>query len=174
MLIIVTSTSIITSNASTSSDVSLDLLCTISSVAPSHVSDNTLPLLFSALPDRAPPRDAEAERIRYWRTLASLKKLCTQPDLFETLVVRLSTKLDLLCSPSAQTRALLMSCTQQLKPVSPHSQAQHRPSSHLTSRAVLHRGYGTTYLPLSLRGRHWCTQRCLLWRKLQNPGGLKR
>ncbi|RPD59070.1 ARM repeat-containing protein [Lentinus tigrinus ALCF2SS1-7] len=82
------------------SDVSLDLLCTISAVAPSHVSDNTLPMLFSALPDRAPPRDADAERIKYWRTLASLKKLCTQPDLFETLVVRLVTKLDLLCVPA--------------------------------------------------------------------------
>ncbi|TFK91443.1 ARM repeat-containing protein [Polyporus arcularius HHB13444] len=82
------------------SEVSLDLLCTVSAVAPSHVSGNTLPLLFSALPDRAPPRDADAERIKYWRTLASLKKLCTQPDLFETLVIRLSTKLDLLCVPS--------------------------------------------------------------------------
>ncbi|KAI0794485.1 ARM repeat-containing protein [Fomes fomentarius] len=83
------------------SHASLDLLCTISSIAPSHVSGNTLPLLFASLPDRAPPREAEAERIKYWRTLASLKKLCTQPDLFETLVVRLSTKLDLLCLPSA-------------------------------------------------------------------------
>lgn len=82
------------------SEVSLDLLCTVSAVAPSHVSGNTLPLLFSALPDRAPPRDADAERIKYWRTLASLKKLCTQPDLFETLVIRLSTKLDFLCVPS--------------------------------------------------------------------------
>lgn len=85
----------------TNSDASLDLLCTISSIAPSHVSGNTLPLLFASLPDRAPPREAEAERIKYWRTLASLKKLCTQPDLFETLVVRLSTKLDLLCLPFA-------------------------------------------------------------------------
>ncbi|KAJ8481644.1 hypothetical protein ONZ51_g5860 [Trametes cubensis] len=82
------------------SDASLDLLSTVSSFAPSHVSGNTLPLLFTSLPDRAPPREAEAERIRYWRTLAYLKKLCTQPDLFETLVVRLSTKLDLLCVPA--------------------------------------------------------------------------
>ncbi|KAI0333855.1 ARM repeat-containing protein [Cubamyces sp. BRFM 1775] len=86
------------------SDASLDLLSTISSFAPSHVSGNTLPLLFTSLPDRAPPREAEAERIRYWRTLAYLKKLCTQPDLFETLVVRLSTKLDLLCVPASSSQ----------------------------------------------------------------------
>ncbi|KAI0738521.1 ARM repeat-containing protein [Daedaleopsis nitida] len=85
------------------SDVSLDLLCTVSTVAPSHVAGNTLPLLFTALPDRAPAREAEVERLQYWRTLASLRKLCTQPDLFETLVVRLSTKLDLLCGPSSLT-----------------------------------------------------------------------
>ncbi|KAL1941257.1 hypothetical protein VTO73DRAFT_7469 [Trametes versicolor] len=85
------------------SDASLDLLCTVSSFAPSHVSSNTLPLLFTALPDRAPMREAEADRVRCWRTLAYLKKLCTHPELFETLVVRLSTKLDLLCIPSASS-----------------------------------------------------------------------
>ncbi|KAI0629374.1 ARM repeat-containing protein [Trametes polyzona] len=89
------------------SDASLDLLSTISAFAPAHVSRNTLPMLFTSLPDKAPPRDAEADRIRYWRTLSYLKRLCTQPDLFETLVVRLSTKLDLLCvpSPSAEEQA---------------------------------------------------------------------
>lgn len=78
-------------------------MCTVSSFAPSHVSSNTLPLLFTALPDKAPTREAEADRVRYWRTLAYLKKLCTHPELFETLVVRLSTKLDLLCIPSASS-----------------------------------------------------------------------
>ncbi|KAI0372603.1 ARM repeat-containing protein [Pilatotrama ljubarskyi] len=85
------------------SDAALDLLSTVSFIAPAHVSGSTLPLLFTSLPDRAPAREAEAERIKYWRTLAYLKKLCTQPDLFETLVVRLSTKLDLLCVPSASS-----------------------------------------------------------------------
>ena len=88
------------------SEVSLDLLSTISSFAPSHVSENTLPMLFTALPDRAPPRDAEAERVKYWRTLAALKKLCTQPDLFETLVVRFLTKLDLPESEDQHRRVL--------------------------------------------------------------------
>ena len=86
-------------------------------MAPSHVSDNTLPLLFTSLPDRAPPRDAEADRIKYWRTLASLKKLCTQPDLFETLVVRLSTKLDLLCVPSGSET----SATEDLEPAAAYA-----------------------------------------------------
>ncbi|KAI0831813.1 ARM repeat-containing protein [Trametes gibbosa] len=85
------------------SDATLDLLCTISTFAPSHVAGNTLPLLFTALPDKAPPREAETDRLRYWRTLAYLKKLCTQSDLFETLVVRLSTKLDLICIPSTSS-----------------------------------------------------------------------
>ncbi|GBE89610.1 MMS19 nucleotide excision repair [Sparassis crispa] len=84
------------------SEPALDLLSTISLSAPWHVSQTTLPLLFGSLPDKAPPRDAEAERIKYWRTLASLEQLCKQPDLFETLVVRLSTKLDLVCVPPAE------------------------------------------------------------------------
>ena len=57
-------------------------------------------MLFTSLPDTAPPRDAESERLKYWRTLSFLKRLCIQPDLFETLVIRLSTKLDLLCVAS--------------------------------------------------------------------------
>ncbi|TFY64928.1 hypothetical protein EVJ58_g2311 [Rhodofomes roseus] len=85
------------------SDSALDLLTTISASAPRHVSETTLPLLFSSLPDRAPPRDAQSERLKYWRTLASLTRLCKQPDLFETLVVRLLTKLDLICVPPPTT-----------------------------------------------------------------------
>ena len=83
-----------------SSDAALELLSTVSLSSPSHVSQTTLPILFSILPDHAPPREAEAERVKYWRTLASLKKLCKQPELFETLVVRLWTKLDLICTSS--------------------------------------------------------------------------
>ncbi|CCM00251.1 uncharacterized protein FIBRA_02280 [Fibroporia radiculosa] len=81
------------------SDYALNLLTVISDFASNHVSQTTLPLLFSSLPDRAPPRDAQPERLKYWRTLASLTRLCKQPDLFETLVVRLLTKLDLVCVP---------------------------------------------------------------------------
>lgn len=78
----------------------MTLLTTISSTAPHHVSETTLPLLFSALPDEAPPRTDSTARARYWTTLTSLSRLCAQSDLFETLVVRLTTKLDLLCFPT--------------------------------------------------------------------------
>lgn len=88
------------------SDSALDLLTTISLSSPSHVSQTTLPMLFSTLPDHAPPRDAEAERVKYWRTLASLKTLCKQAELFETLVIRLWTKLDLICAfPPAEAKS---------------------------------------------------------------------
>lgn len=83
------------------SDAVLDLLSTISISSPRHVEEQTLPLLFSSLPDIAPPRDASAERAKYWRVLSALSVLCVQPELFETLIVRLTTKLDLICVPSS-------------------------------------------------------------------------
>lgn len=86
-----------------SSDAILQLLTATSATAPKHVSQTTLPLLFSSLPDTAPPRTAEAERLKYWTTLSFLGRLCLQADLFETLVVRLSTKLDLICVPQANS-----------------------------------------------------------------------
>ena len=90
-------------NSCLSSDAILELLTAISSTAPKHVSQTTLPLLFSSLPDTAPPRTAEAERLKYWTTLSFLGRLCLQADLFETLVVRLSTKLDLICVPQTNS-----------------------------------------------------------------------
>ena len=42
---------------------------------------------------------ASIQRLQYWRTLSALSKLCIQPELFETMVVRLLTKLDLICVP---------------------------------------------------------------------------
>ncbi|KAI0035332.1 ARM repeat-containing protein [Vararia minispora EC-137] len=77
----------------------LDLLTTISIISPVHVSSTTLPLLFSLLPDRAPSRGDAASREKSWSVLNSLSRLCIQPVLFETLVIRLSTKLNLLCDP---------------------------------------------------------------------------
>lgn len=81
----------------------LDLLSNISDVNARHVQEQTLPLLFSSLPDRAPPRIASTERSQYWRSLSALSKLCVQPELFETMVVRLLTKLDLICVPKSTT-----------------------------------------------------------------------
>jgi DNA repair/transcription protein MET18/MMS19 len=75
------------------------LLSSISSISPQHVEKQTLPLLFSSLPDKAPPRAATSDRAMYWRILSALGELCIQQELFETLVIRLSTKLDLVCVP---------------------------------------------------------------------------
>ena len=77
----------------------MNLLTTISTLAPSHISQTTLPLLFSLLTDTAPSREDGQARTRLWATLTSLAQLCVQPELFETLVIRLSAKLDLLCAP---------------------------------------------------------------------------
>lgn len=76
----------------------LALLSTIAGIAPHHLSSQTLPILFSFLPDVAPSRDAITQRASYWRALSSLSALCVQPQLFEILVVRLIAKLDLLCA----------------------------------------------------------------------------
>ena len=68
-----------------------------------HITDGTLPLLFIALPDEAPPRDSPTEISKYRRVLQLLTKLCVQPPLFETLVIRLSAKLDILFARAGNT-----------------------------------------------------------------------
>lgn len=81
------------------SDAVVKLLTSISEISPRHLKEQTLPLLFTSLPDNAPPREAVAERARCWQTLSILKTLCHTSELFETLIIRLTTKLDLLCFP---------------------------------------------------------------------------
>jgi len=61
-----------------------------------------LPLLFIALPDEAPTRDSPIEISKYRRVLQLLERLCAQPTLFETLVIRLSAKLDILFSRASE------------------------------------------------------------------------
>ncbi|KAI0282989.1 ARM repeat-containing protein [Russula brevipes] len=80
-------------------DAALDLLKAISIKTPSHIAQITLPLLFSALPDQAPGRDDAEGREKYRMGLSALSHLCAQPNLFETLVVRLSIRLGLLYAP---------------------------------------------------------------------------
>ncbi|KAK0467221.1 ARM repeat-containing protein [Desarmillaria tabescens] len=76
----------------------LKLLTTITTISPHHVVDQTLPLLFNDLPDRPPSRDAVADRIKYRRVLTALSTLCQQPELFEVFMIRLTTRVELLCS----------------------------------------------------------------------------
>ncbi|PFH51873.1 hypothetical protein AMATHDRAFT_74737 [Amanita thiersii Skay4041] len=88
------------------SDALISLLAMIATTNSRLIEESTLPILFSALPDDAPTRDANVERAKCWRILNTLSKLCLQPDLFETLVVRLLTKLDFVCVPRSD--AMLM------------------------------------------------------------------
>ncbi|THU86243.1 ARM repeat-containing protein [Dendrothele bispora CBS 962.96] len=83
-----------------SSSPIIKLLSSITALSPHHIREQTLPLLFGSLPDRAPERNAAADRVKLWRTLSALSTLCTEPELFETFVIRLLTKLDLLCFPA--------------------------------------------------------------------------
>jgi DNA repair/transcription protein MET18/MMS19 len=75
---------------------------TIGDCAPHHLAEQTLPLLFGYLPDRAPLREATSERERCWLTLSALRSLCVLPELFENMVIRLISKLDLISFPSPE------------------------------------------------------------------------
>jgi DNA repair/transcription protein MET18/MMS19 len=66
--------------------------------SPKLVEEQTLPLLFSSLPDRAPSKDDTLARHVYRKTLSQLQVICHQAELFETLVIRVLARLDLLCS----------------------------------------------------------------------------
>ncbi|CAE7224793.1 unnamed protein product [Rhizoctonia solani] len=77
--------------------IALETLNVISIDAPKVVEETTLPMLFATLPDNAPPRDADDERAKYWANLSALAALCEAPTLFEVLVIRLSTKLEIIC-----------------------------------------------------------------------------
>lgn len=75
-------------------------LTSVSKVYPDVVESTTLPLLFHHLPEQAPGIDNTTARDKYRSILKSLSELCLQPALFETLVVRITSKLDLFTSPS--------------------------------------------------------------------------
>ncbi|KAG9088547.1 hypothetical protein FS749_002072 [Ceratobasidium sp. UAMH 11750] len=84
--------------------IALEFLNAIALVAPKPIEETTLPMLFAALPDRAPTRDADTERAKYWATLSALSALSMPSTLFEVLVIRLSTKLDLICASTPTDR----------------------------------------------------------------------
>jgi DNA repair/transcription protein MET18/MMS19 len=68
----------------------------IAKIHPTIIESTTLPPLFHSLPDHAPDLQDTISRDKYRSILHSLGELCIQPALFETLVVRITTKLDLL------------------------------------------------------------------------------
>ncbi|EJD07612.1 ARM repeat-containing protein [Fomitiporia mediterranea MF3/22] len=85
-----------------SADDALGVLISIAERNSKAIEEYTLPLLFTSLPDSPPSRDAHRERAKCWRTLRLLARLCVPAPLFETLVVRLTTKLDIICAPKAE------------------------------------------------------------------------
>jgi DNA repair/transcription protein MET18/MMS19 len=87
----------------TFSDAVLELLSTVSNINARIVEEQTLPLLFSSVPDAPPARDSIRERVKVLNALSALETLCVQAQLFETLVIRLTTKLDLICVPNASS-----------------------------------------------------------------------
>jgi len=104
-------------------DSALKLLSTISLKSAHHIEEQTLPSLFSALPDSAPTREDHDGRAKYRQTLTALQVLCPQTELFETFIVRLTTRLDLLClseniedeeCTAAYAHAILMTISQTL------------------------------------------------------------
>ncbi|KAG9103692.1 hypothetical protein FRC06_008809 [Ceratobasidium sp. 370] len=84
--------------------IALEVLNAIALVAPKPIEETTLPMLFAALPDHAPARDAYTERARYWATLSALSALSMPPTLFEVLVIRLSTKIEIICASTPTDR----------------------------------------------------------------------
>lgn len=62
------------------------------------IEESTLPLLFGSLPDTLVMEEGRDPRPAVRRSLGALARLCTPADLFDLLVVRLSTKLDLVCA----------------------------------------------------------------------------
>ena len=73
----------------------LGLLNTITDISPTLVEELALPVLINQLPDRPPPRDDTKAQAQITNALAALRTICVHPVLFERLVIRLSTKIDL-------------------------------------------------------------------------------
>ena len=85
------------------SDDALGVLVSIADRSSKVVEEYTLPVLFSSLPDLPLSLDAHRERAKCWRTLRWLAQLCVSAPLFETLVVRLTTKLDIVCGTKSES-----------------------------------------------------------------------
>jgi len=76
----------------------LRLLNTITDISPTTVEELALPVLINQLPDRPPARDDTKAQARITNALAALRTICIHPILFERLVIRLSSKIDLVAT----------------------------------------------------------------------------
>ena len=73
----------------------LALLNTITGVSPTPVEEVALPVMVKQLPDQPPTKEDTKAQARITSALAALRTVCVNPVLFEKLVIRLSTKIDL-------------------------------------------------------------------------------
>jgi DNA repair/transcription protein MET18/MMS19 len=76
----------------------LGLLNVITEISPTPVEDIALPVLIQQLPDRPPSREDTTAQARITSALAALRTICVHPVLFERLVVRLTTKIDIVAT----------------------------------------------------------------------------
>ncbi|KIR60191.1 DNA repair/transcription protein MET18/MMS19 [Cryptococcus bacillisporus CA1873] len=80
----------------------IQALTTISKFHPTVIESLTLPLLFHHLPSSAPSVEDFIARERYRSILGSLGKLCIQPALWGTMIVRITSRLDILVSATPE------------------------------------------------------------------------
>lgn len=84
---------------------SLEALATLADLRAPFIEEITLPPLFQLLPDSAPSQESGSATAEYKVALAALAKLCLQPALFETLLIRLLGRIELLCTTSTESQA---------------------------------------------------------------------
>ncbi|KAH7105998.1 ARM repeat-containing protein [Auriculariales sp. MPI-PUGE-AT-0066] len=95
-----------TENANVEGDVRtalLGLFLATAKIAPQHIEQTTLPVLFSLLPDG---QASSSDATKAARALSTLRTLCVAPVLFETLVIRLLARLEL-CEDALYALAML-------------------------------------------------------------------
>lgn len=80
------------------SDAALDGIAVLAELHAPIIESLTLPLLFRALPDNAPSLHDPAGKSSYMRSLGALAAICDRPTLFEPLVVRLLSRLEIVCA----------------------------------------------------------------------------
>lgn len=82
----------------------LDALNSLAQLHPSDIEEITLPPLIQLLPDTPPRREDSAAISEYKVALAALATLCVSPALFDTFLIRVLSRVELLSStPSEQS-----------------------------------------------------------------------
>lgn len=80
--------------------IALDGLVEISPTLPLQIDEVVLPPLYHLLPNQAPSRQDHTGIDRYRMALAALAALCILPQLFQSLLIRLLSRLESICFAS--------------------------------------------------------------------------